>query len=277
MPEAIPTPLKRAVPRPRTPTPPPVIEEEPEEEEQGGEANVTSTSKLSPRRGRPPSLTREKSVNADRTRPSRERESPHRPASPEEIQYEPLEPTARSTSRKGKERAWDTSGEIRVRGKEQELREAREDHARNAHGRDDSERERDKQRIRMLEEEVARLRAEVRAMHCGLRKLMLNPDPPPARYEEQPERCCYDAATSSSTSSAADARSSSDLVRAHGELPRFCACKPQAHRSASRSADQRGGVRRGADAKSGPAHGQRPLGQDGRVLARDEERSVAQS
>lgn len=45
---------------------------------------------------------------------------------------------------------------------EQELREAREDHARNAYERDDSGRARDKQRIRMLEEEVARLRAEVR-------------------------------------------------------------------------------------------------------------------
>lgn len=68
-------------------------------------------------------------------------------------------------SRKGKERAWDTSGEIRVRGKEKELREAREDHARNAHERDDGERGQDKQRIRILEEEIARLRAEVRALH----------------------------------------------------------------------------------------------------------------
>ncbi len=68
----------------------------------------------------------------------------------------------RPRSSKGKERACDTSGEIRVQGKERELREAREDHARNAHDRDDSERDRDKQRIRMLEEEVARLRVEVR-------------------------------------------------------------------------------------------------------------------
>ena len=59
--------------------------------------------------------------------------------------------TARPRPSKGKERAYDTSGDIRVRGKERELREAREDHARNAHERDDAERERDKLRIKMLD------------------------------------------------------------------------------------------------------------------------------
>lgn len=62
---------------------------------------------------------------------------------------------------KGKERAYDTSGEVQVRGKERELRAAREAQMRNEPARDNEERERDKKRIRMLEEEIARLRAQV--------------------------------------------------------------------------------------------------------------------
>lgn len=169
MPESAPTPYRRVVPRPRTPSPPPVIEEEPEQEEQAYDQPATSTSNPSPRRGRSRSTGKEKSVGTDQPGPSQERES-SRPRSPskrsiEEPEAEPFEPTARLPSRKGKERAWDTSGEIRVRGKEKELREAKEHHARNVHDGDDGEREQDKQRIRVLEEEVARLRAEVRALH----------------------------------------------------------------------------------------------------------------
>jgi len=67
----------------------------------------------------------------------------------------------KSEKARGKERAWDTSGEVQVRGKERELRAVREAHLRNEPARDDEERERDKQRIRMLEEEIARLRAQV--------------------------------------------------------------------------------------------------------------------
>ena len=165
MPESAPTPYRRAVRRARTPSPPPAIEEETEEEEQADAHPIASTSSSSPRRGRSESLQRDKS----------ERESPGHgisscpsstsKRSTEEPRTESLEPIARMVSRKGKERAWDTSGEIRVRGKEKELREAREDHARNAHERDDGERGQDKQRIRILEEEIARLRAEVRALH----------------------------------------------------------------------------------------------------------------
>jgi len=57
----------------------------------------------------------------------------------------------------------DTSSEIRVRGKESELRAAREAHARILPTADEEERERDKIRIKLLEEEVERLRAQVRA------------------------------------------------------------------------------------------------------------------
>ncbi|TBU39441.1 hypothetical protein BD309DRAFT_993770 [Dichomitus squalens] len=194
MPEAIPTPMKRAVPRPRTP--PPAIEEEPEEEEgQADEQQIALAPERSSGRGRSQSLTKGKSMDADQAGPSRHREpSHHRSISTEELEPGPLEPAARSTSRKGKERAWDTSGEIRVRGKEQELHEAREDHARNAHARDDSERERDKQRIRMLEEEVARLRVEL-ALKSGPNAAAMMPPPPPP---PPPPHMRVQASTSSS-------------------------------------------------------------------------------
>ncbi|PIL29869.1 hypothetical protein GSI_08076 [Ganoderma sinense ZZ0214-1] len=189
MPESAPTPYRRVVPCPRTPLPPPIIEEETEEEEQTDDQPVASTSNPSPRRGRSRSTGRRKSVDTDRPEPSQERESSEhgvssRPPSKsrrsiEEPDAEPLEPAARVPSRKGKERAWDTSGEIRVRGKEEELREAREDHARNAHDRDDGEREQDKQRIRILEEEVARLRAELALKSSASVAVMMPPPPPP--------------------------------------------------------------------------------------------------
>ncbi len=78
-----------------------------------------------------------------------------------------------SAAAKGKQRAsmdlvdGDTSGHIRVRGKEQELFTAREQLRRNEERFDDrpevdnNERERDKEKIKMLEEEVKRLREEV--------------------------------------------------------------------------------------------------------------------
>lgn len=66
---------------------------------------------------------------------------------------------------RGKQRATaqdpDTSSELRVRGKESELRAAREAHARILPTADEEERERDKLRINFLEEEVERLRAQV--------------------------------------------------------------------------------------------------------------------
>ncbi|KAI1797456.1 hypothetical protein LXA43DRAFT_416344 [Ganoderma leucocontextum] len=189
MPELTPTPYKRAVPRPRTPSPPSVIEEEPEEEEQVDDQPIESTSNPSPRRGRSESLGGEKSVATDRAGPSQERESSGRgvsgrPSSKsrrsiEEPDADPSDPIPRLASRKGKERAWDTSGEIRVRGKEEELREAMEDHARNAHERGDREREQDKRRIRMLEEEVARLRVELALKNSASVAAMMPPPPPP--------------------------------------------------------------------------------------------------
>lgn len=83
-----------------------------------------------------------------------------------------------SSKAKGKQRAmdWDynfaeanTTGEIRVRGKEQELLEAREEHIRKEQDReldpDQSayfeEREKDKERIRALEAEVVQLKEQV--------------------------------------------------------------------------------------------------------------------
>jgi hypothetical protein len=101
-------------------------------------------------------------------------------------------PTAHVATRspgvdKGKARALDethegdTSGVLRVRGKEQELVAAREELDRHqrlmAEDHDDAEgetsllreverdRDRDKARIRMLEEEIARLKQEVSARH----------------------------------------------------------------------------------------------------------------
>ena len=84
------------------------------------------------------------------------------PPTPQPAKKAPNLAPPKSEKAKGKERARDTSGELRVRGKERELRAAREAHARDERNGDDEERERDKQRIRMLEEEIARLRAQVR-------------------------------------------------------------------------------------------------------------------
>ncbi|KAF9818776.1 hypothetical protein IEO21_02556 [Rhodonia placenta] len=80
---------------------------------------------------------------------------------------------------KGKERAHDTSGEIRVRGKERELHAAREAQLRNEPGSDDEERERDKQRIRMLEEEIVRLRAQLATRNNTSTQMPPPPPPPP--------------------------------------------------------------------------------------------------
>ncbi|KAI0366310.1 hypothetical protein BV20DRAFT_972034 [Pilatotrama ljubarskyi] len=185
MPEPIPSNLNRAVPRPRTPTPPP----EPIQEERapvcddGVDESPTQAPRRQPSRD---DQAREQSDRiADAAGPSslaetsRRSESSERGASSSGKSLdEAAEPAPRARSAKGKERAYDTSGEIRVRGKERELREAREDHARNAHERDDSERERDKQRIRMLEEEVARLRAEL-ALKTNASMMPPPPPPPP--------------------------------------------------------------------------------------------------
>lgn len=70
--------------------------------------------------------------------------------------------------------AWDgdTSGEVRVRGKERELVAAREEQERHERRREkekdlneeaDREKTVDKERIRMLEDEIMRLKEEVRS------------------------------------------------------------------------------------------------------------------
>lgn len=76
--------------------------------------------------------------------------------------------TAARASVKGKERAYtppesNTSGEVRVRGKERELLAAKQERRERESQRDsdDREKERDKQRICALEEEVHRLKDEV--------------------------------------------------------------------------------------------------------------------
>ncbi|KAI0833716.1 hypothetical protein BC628DRAFT_1308678 [Trametes gibbosa] len=185
MPEPIPAHHRRAVPRMRTPTPPPE-EPEPVEEEAPLEP-FADAQEQSPRRGRAHDHARERSRgrSVDDAGPSAARESSRhsetssRAASSSRRPLEqPAETASRVRSLKGKERACDTSGEIRVRGKEQELREAREDHARNVHDRDDDERERDKRRIRMLEEEVARLRVEL-ALKTNASMMPPPPPPPP--------------------------------------------------------------------------------------------------
>ncbi|CAL1715940.1 unnamed protein product [Somion occarium] len=101
----------------------------------------------------------------------------------------------KSSKMKGKERdmsSWDydfsfsgdTSGEVRVRGIERELLEAREEHYRKELEQDpDSsayleEREQDKQRIRALEEEVARLKRQLAEQR--LNRSRMDPTPPPA-------------------------------------------------------------------------------------------------
>ncbi|GBE88507.1 hypothetical protein SCP_1303230 [Sparassis crispa] len=86
----------------------------------------------------------------------------------------------KSAKAKGKERAWDTSGELRVRGKEQELRAVRE--ASVQPSRDSEERERDKARIRMLEQEIAQLKAQLAAAartHSSHSSSLMPPPPPP--------------------------------------------------------------------------------------------------
>ena len=165
---------RRAVPIPRTPSPPLQTAKEPEppvpEEADpvNEEADATPRREHSIGRGRRKSTTaREGDAGPSAVRgSSRHSDSSSQAASSSRRSLEDApEPVARLKSAKGKERACDTSGEIRVRGKERELREAREEHARNAHERDDGERDQDKKRIRMLEEEVARLRAEVCRLH----------------------------------------------------------------------------------------------------------------
>lgn len=165
IPEAIPAKYQRAVPRPRTPSPPPPSTTVAESSDAAEDA-IGSQPAESPHRGRSHDRARENSVDSKRSvgelsvRDHSEVSAPAE-SNPRRSFDEPLERTARPRSSKGKERAYDTSGDIRVRGKEQELRQAREEQARNATERDDFERERDKVRIKMLEEEVARLRAEV--------------------------------------------------------------------------------------------------------------------
>ncbi|KAH9930140.1 uncharacterized protein B0H18DRAFT_1084017 [Fomitopsis serialis] len=108
---------------------------------------------------------------------------PDSPPTPEVQERRKVEqtrpPTEKSEKAKGKERAWDTSGEVQVRGKERELRAAREAQARDEPGRDDEERECDKLRIRMLEEEITRLRAQLAARNDGSSHLQPPPAPPP--------------------------------------------------------------------------------------------------
>lgn len=91
-----------------------------------------------------------------------------------------------SSSAKGKERMQDddllyilgdvTGGDTRIRAKERELVAAKEEHQRHSGGQSTAasdERERDKERIRILEEEVKRLREEV-CIRCP--RVMLSTD-----------------------------------------------------------------------------------------------------
>ncbi|OCH90324.1 hypothetical protein OBBRIDRAFT_887768 [Obba rivulosa] len=97
-----------------------------------------------------------------------------------------------SEKARGKQRAAahdpDTSSELRVWGKESELRAAREAHARILTTADEEERERDKLRIKLLEEEVERLRTQLAAAKArrgtpaqsgGLPQAPPPPPPPP--------------------------------------------------------------------------------------------------
>ncbi|KAI0788028.1 hypothetical protein C8Q74DRAFT_1255428 [Fomes fomentarius] len=185
IPEAIPARYKRAVPRPRTPSPPPPSTTVAESSDAAEDA-IGSQPTESPLRGRSHDRTRENSVDSRRSVGAssvRESSQHSEVSAPAESNTRrsfdgPLNPTARPRSSKGKERAYDTSGDVRVRGKEQELRQAREEQARNANERDDIERERDKVRIKMLEEEVTRLRAEL-ASKSSSRSSMMPPPPPP--------------------------------------------------------------------------------------------------
>ncbi|RPD60995.1 hypothetical protein L226DRAFT_462661 [Lentinus tigrinus ALCF2SS1-7] len=191
IPEPIPARFQRAVPRPRTPPPPPTplpqVPASGEDAERESEEVVEGRSIESPRRGRSQDRQPELSPHSSRDHagPSPVRESSQHVNSssratslPRSSLDKSVQPSMRPRSSKGKERACDMSGEIRVRGKERELREAREDHARNAHERGDDEREQDKKRIRMLEEEVARLRAEL-ALKNNNASMMPPPPPPP--------------------------------------------------------------------------------------------------
>ncbi|KAJ6460361.1 hypothetical protein C8R47DRAFT_1161009 [Mycena vitilis] len=108
----------------------------------------------------------------------------------------PEEQSPRISAReKGKGRAYDledadTSGEVRVRGKERELFAALEEQKLNEKrrwerdkekekedGPEDSEREKDKERIRMLENEILRLKQELSSRPLGT--FLPQPPPPP--------------------------------------------------------------------------------------------------
>ncbi|KAI0749856.1 hypothetical protein C8Q80DRAFT_1164333 [Daedaleopsis nitida] len=179
MPEPIPAKYQRAVPRPRTPSPPP-LDAVAEATETNGEGLEPPDRQLSesPGRGR---STEGRTERADDIHGVTRRSSARSSSQQSEPSQHGREsaPAAIRRSAKGKERAYDTSGETTVKGMEAELREAREDHARNAHERDDGEGEKDKRRIRMLEEEVARLRAQLALKTDGNTAVMPPPPPPP--------------------------------------------------------------------------------------------------
>ncbi|EIW84193.1 hypothetical protein CONPUDRAFT_135721 [Coniophora puteana RWD-64-598 SS2] len=123
----------------------------------------------------------------------------------------PVSPVKHSPSRKGKERQFDddgfldpnTSNELRVRTKQRELDAARGEEQRRMtqEPNDEEGRERDMHRIRLLEQEVARLKAEL-----AQRTLRQTPDPlgrapppppppPPPPFEVRPGIMSTPAAT----------------------------------------------------------------------------------
>ncbi|KAI0926275.1 hypothetical protein AcW1_008487 [Taiwanofungus camphoratus] len=125
----------------------------------------------------------EDDIDPSRTLPSSRQRKGKGRAEEDVVQPARVEDLAeKSTNARGKDLAWDTSGEIRVRGKERELHAAREAHLRNEPARDDEEREHDKRRIRMLEEEIARLKAQLAARDTSYPRtntFQLQPPPPP--------------------------------------------------------------------------------------------------
>ncbi|KAH9943719.1 hypothetical protein B0H21DRAFT_748224 [Amylocystis lapponica] len=158
------------------PTSPELRREKTVERSERGRRRESSTERGRAKTGREKSRERLAQEVREKSR-EREESTDEDEAEEEDLEYIP----SKTAKAKGKQRALDTSGEIQVQGKERELRAAREAHSRSEAARDIEERERDKERIRMLEEEIGCLKAQlaVRSQHAPSHSLQPPPPPPP--------------------------------------------------------------------------------------------------
>ncbi|TDL16496.1 hypothetical protein BD410DRAFT_822851 [Rickenella mellea] len=136
----------------------------------------------------PKPITPEKDVRIrDRKGKGRARDSDAAHARHDKASSDDEHSASPSSFRNGKERArpselvGDTSGEIRIRGKERELHAARQEQKarENRNENDEKDKDRDKERIRALEEEVKMLRTELARQRETSHSSHPPPPPPP--------------------------------------------------------------------------------------------------